>query len=371
MSTGLQGYSMSFNIKFMSNKVGALCLIALVFLITTQVVFFLELRKAQEQSQDRVAKTHDTINVIEEIFTKIKNIELWQYDYLLTGDEKVLRTKTGDILAFGENMATSLSMERRSINNGLNKVENLTKDNIQQKNQIATLRILLNKKLDFIAETIELSRANKLSTAQAITRISQGKDLMKNIRANVAQIILTEKKILFIRETEDSRSSNHLIQGIIIAVVTSYLLLLITILVIRVNFMRIAKAEEHLHAKDINFKNTIQSNKDAVFLIRAVDADFSNIKSLVIDYLNPAAEKMTGFRSYKANNQLIENIFPKTNKIEMTNMAGYYNNIRSQNQSMLTEYTITEGPWKDRHVQEQITPLPDGMTISIRDITKS
>lgn len=87
-------------------------------------------------------------------------------------------------------------------------IRNLIQDNPEQLQRLTEVEELAQQKVDELAETIALKRARKEQELKDLVLSRQGKQIMDDIRAKLAEMIHVEDELLVQREQEASRAES-------------------------------------------------------------------------------------------------------------------------------------------------------------------
>jgi PAS domain S-box-containing protein len=131
-----------------------------------------------------VVHTHEVSEKLEHVLSVLKDAETGQRGFLLTGEERYLEPY---------NPAMS------EIQNDIDMVAGLTRDNPGQQKSILQLRRLAGDKLDELRETIKLRRDGGTDEALRVVRSDRGKKIMDQIRVLVSQMESRESELLDVR----------------------------------------------------------------------------------------------------------------------------------------------------------------------------
>jgi PAS domain S-box-containing protein len=236
-------------------------------------------------SEQWVTHTEQVIAATNQISRLVVDAETGQRGFLLTGDDKYLEP---------------YERASREIGPALSRLRQLTSDNPVQSRPIAHLQSVSSDKLKELSRTVELARAGNRSAAIAIVRMGKGQQLMTELRSDLDQIRRQEDRLLSIREADALRSRQRAIGTVIVdTAVALALVVLVTILVDRGIRLR-ERANAEIRRSEQWFRTTLASVGDAVI---ATDA------AGVIRFLNPAAERATGYSNAEATGHPLPEVF--------------------------------------------------------------
>jgi len=166
-----------------------------VFLISVIVglVAYINIMKQNEASKWH-EHTHEVVEKIILVESFLKDAETGQRGYLLTGKKEYLEPyEEGVGNVHGEIHALSL----------------LTKDNARQQIVIEEIKVLLERKLDELQETIELYDRHGQEAALAVVLSDEGKHAMDKIRKEIFSMREEEERLLRIRVAGENLYTNR------------------------------------------------------------------------------------------------------------------------------------------------------------------
>ncbi|MFI7540717.1 methyl-accepting chemotaxis protein [Actinoplanes sp. NPDC049599] len=165
-----------------------------------------------ENTSGQVTHTYQVLGALDTVTSTLKDAETGQRGYLITGEDRYL-TPYQDAL--------------RSIDPAIGAVASLTSDNAAQQERIATLRPLVKSKFAELAETIELRRTDGFAAAQAVVATDQGKAVMDQIRAVIAELEKAESGLLDERAALTAQTADHSRTAILLGIAVAVLLVVV------------------------------------------------------------------------------------------------------------------------------------------------
>jgi PAS domain S-box-containing protein len=127
-----------------------------------------------------VAHTHDVLHNAERVLAIAVGIEIGQRGYALTGDKRFLAAYTKGL---------------NEVNDHVNRLLALTADNIDQQKRITILKKDISELLEFSSTAVEV-RSRSFEEALQLNASLKGKNLMDNIRKQIAEIENEENQLL-------------------------------------------------------------------------------------------------------------------------------------------------------------------------------
>ena len=153
--------------------------VVLLVFVATGVVSYLNTRILKADAQ-QITHSHNVLTALDDVLSLAKDAETGQRGYLITGDETYLEPHTAAVAR---------------INERLNDIERLTRDNAAQQDRIPSLRARITAKLNELAETIALRRTQGFDAARAVVVTDRGKGAMDAIRAKVDEMQQEERHL--------------------------------------------------------------------------------------------------------------------------------------------------------------------------------
>lgn len=351
--------------RYLAASAGGLLLI----LVALQIFFFVEQKKQLIESRMWVTHSHHEIHKTEMLLTKLKDAELGQRGYVLTGDKNFL-----DIYYFvtegnhPHQLMNAADSSTLTISEILDSLRQMMVDDPVQMREFYQLEQLVGKKLVYIQLILDLYDQKGYRAAIDIIQKGEGKQIMDNIRMHVAKMIRLEQAQLESRKLHDAEIEDRLTYYIIGAAVVTYGILSLIILVMIGFFSRGRQFEHKLQLKEAQFKAAVMGSMDGFFLFKAEYDRKGRVDKLLLDYANPVAEKMLQKDINKIIGQPIETILAPEN--EHFNALDVYRSILERQTTMEREYVAVSGPLQGHTLQKQAIPLPHGIAICCRDITE-
>lgn len=159
-----------------------------------------------------VGHTHRVLTELEATLSTLKDAETGQRGYLLTGEERYLEPYHSAIDRINEQVV------------GL---QQLTADNKPQQQRIRDLKIAIDSKLAELEGTINLRRKQNLAAAVRQVKTGRGKQIMGDIRQQIAAMTAEETQLLQQRARESQTSANLTILSFTVAALVNFLLMVL------------------------------------------------------------------------------------------------------------------------------------------------
>ena len=159
-----------------------------------------------------VSHTHRVLTELEATLSTLKDAETGQRGYLLTGEERYLEPYHSAIARINEQVV---------------ELQQLTADNNLQQQRIGDLKIAIDSKLAELEGTINLRRQQNLEAALQEVKSGRGKQIMGDIRQQIAAMTAEETQLLQQRARESQASANLTILTFTVAALVNFLLMVL------------------------------------------------------------------------------------------------------------------------------------------------
>ncbi|MEG4005674.1 CHASE3 domain-containing protein [Microcoleus sp. Pol11C1] len=159
-----------------------------------------------------VSHTHQVLTELEATLSTLKDAETGQRGYLLTGEERYLEPYDSAIAR---------------INQQVVGLQQLTADNKRQQQRLRDLKIAIDSKLADLETTLNLRRKQNLAAAVRQIKSGRGKQIMGDIRQQIATMTAEETQLLQQRARESKKSANLTILSFTVASLVNFLLMVL------------------------------------------------------------------------------------------------------------------------------------------------
>ncbi|MEG5172447.1 CHASE3 domain-containing protein [Microcoleus sp. B3-D7] len=159
-----------------------------------------------------VSHTHQVLTELEATLSTLKDAETGQRGYLLTGEERYLEPYDSAIARINEQVV------------GL---QQLTADNKRQQQRVRDLKIAIDSKLADLETTLNVRRKQNLAAAVRQIKTNRGKQIMGDIRQQIAAMTAEETQLLQQRARESKKSANLTILSFTVASLVNFLLMVL------------------------------------------------------------------------------------------------------------------------------------------------
>jgi CHASE3 domain sensor protein len=167
--------------------------ITLIFFLIVALIGDYTYKKIQIANQ-WVTHTHKVLAALEAITSEMKDAETGQRGYLLTSKENYLEPYNSALL----NIPLKLKI-----------IENLIDDNPQQHKEINQIKVLVDRKMAELDETIQLHRSGRAEEALELVLTDQGKNIMDEIRVSFEEVLAVENNLLAYRSAVSNQAVDY------------------------------------------------------------------------------------------------------------------------------------------------------------------
>lgn len=263
--------------------------IVLVLLIVNVAIAVRNIRQLSEDSK-RVAHTHKVIIGLQELLSLVKDAETGQRGFIITDDARYLEPYNQ---AIGK------------IDNKVNEIAGLTKDNAHQQARIPELRQRIAKRLQTLDHNIALKKLDGFGAVRESIKTNQGKNEMDALR-DVIGVMINEEEVLLADRAQKTEQTHRLarftslLSGLLALVAVGAFLVLL-----RRHLTARAKAAVVIAEQAERLRTTLASIGDAVI---ATDAEGQ------ITMMNAVAESLTGWKIEQAAGLPLKKVFNIVNE---------------------------------------------------------
>lgn len=268
--------------QLFEKKMTALFLVIMLWVLAAGIATFVNNKSVHENNR-LLQHTHEVRFQTESIFSLIQDMVLSSRGFVITGDSVFLNPFN--------NANKKLADEQA-------KLGELFSNNEEQKKELNNLNELINKRIEYSVETIQLRKNQGFDSAQQLVATRKGKFYLDEIRTAIEKIQAAENKTLENRMAE-IHSSNKNFNLSFYALIGSILFMVIFVaLSIRADLKFRTEAEEKLK----EFKHFFDSSND-LLCIANVDGYF--------EIMNPAFEKLLGYtKKEMTENKFLNYVHP-------------------------------------------------------------
>ncbi|MEI2578202.1 sensor histidine kinase [Scytonema sp. PRP1] len=225
-------------------KVGLV--LALVLLFINSLVSYRNIRRLIE-NQRWVTHTHQVLTELERTLSTLKDAETGQRGYLLTGNEIYLQPYQRAIA---------------QISTSIDSLTKLTADNPNYEQPLYILQQRITAKLAELEQTIKLRREQGFDAAVRVVRTNSGKQLMDNIRQQIAEMKAVEYSLLQQRAKESQASIQQTLLTFSLATGVNLALLALVYYLFRRNHLQSEEEKATLEKRVFERTQKLQAAND-------------------------------------------------------------------------------------------------------------
>lgn len=254
-----------------------------------------------------VDHTREVINTNEQLLSDVKDAESAERGYIITGDEGYLEPYR------------SASVDSQA---SIEKLLQLTKDNLSQQERVADLQALIAKRMNVFNTAVEQRKTAGFTAAEGVVAAGQGRIVMKQIRDDSKRIADEENRLLEARtHTRQLRMRNGFIATLLAAV-----LALVALLIAPIDVRRAVRqqkiAEEEKRESEETAQALFQAAAQAIFVV--------NQQGRMV-MVNPATEKMLGYSQDELIGEPVEMLVPENLRGgHVSHRSGYFHNPQNR-----------------------------------------
>jgi PAS domain S-box-containing protein len=248
--------------------------------------YTLELRAASRS----VARTHEVVENLLQVVSLTNAAEGGQRGFLIVGDPLYLEPYHAAV---------------NGVGSAIERVLDLTRDDIQQQERALAVRRRAQARLDILTEIIEARTAGGFGAALEILRSRRGKAEMDALRQEVDEMVRVERGILAERQRTVEKIYRRSLGANVASAVLGLLSLGLIASMTRRHFDRRERDATLIAEQSSRWQVTLASIGDAVITTDARGC---------VAFLNPEAERLTGWVSSAAAGYPLEQVFRIVNE---------------------------------------------------------
>jgi len=299
-----------------------------------------------------VVRTHEVLDALGDLLSAVKDAETGQRGFLVTGDEAYLEFYHPALGAAPDRVA---------------RLERLTADNPAQQARLVRVRELVAGKLLEIQKPVVIARAGDLPAARERLKAGDGKRLMDDLRAAVAEMDAHERDLLAAREQSSARAYTTAVTTGLIAAAAGLGAVALFVGLLRRFVATRARAAAAVHEQRELLRATLASIGDGVIATDPLG---------LVTFLNPVAQELTGWTPVTAVGRPLGAVFHVVNedtRREVENPA--LRALRDGQIVGLANHTVLIGrDGAERPIDDSAAPIRDrrgvvsGAVLVFRDV---
>jgi PAS domain S-box-containing protein len=320
--------------------------ITLVLVLINGLISYRNIFKLVENERI-VRQSHQVIAVLEDTLSTLKDAETGQRGYLLTGQDQYLEPYNSAIAQIAEQVQTLKRVETDST----------------QQQQIGVLEQAITAKLTELNQTIQIRRTGKIDEALRVVQSNRGKQIMDNIRAQIAGLERHETEQLQQRTVESQQRLNSTLFTFMLVTGTSLILLALLTEMFRRNEAQRQQAERNLREREDRLQTFVKSAPASVAMFDETMHYLAVSQRWVEDYHLDSIEAVLG----KSHYDLLPNQPARWRAEHQRGLAGHSEKREED------RYVLPDGseqflrwevqPWQDNSARVK------GILIAVEDIT--
>jgi len=267
--------------NFFIRHITAIGIVAVSILVIMMATLFTRQAALLSHSKNMVVHSYEVTTHIQMLFNKIKDAEIGQRSYILTGNPDDLEPYN-DAISDEEipNFPSTSLAQHNSIHEEIAILKQLTADNAMSQRNLNELDGLVDRLLKQLDHSIRLRKTPAARLTMHDSDFGSDKDLMNNIRRVVGALQSEENRLLLVRIQDDEISTKNNNQVAFTGIVLFYIGMLISVRLatqhwklarqMESNIYRqsqeIAAAHKQLNESHVFLKNIINNVADPIFV---------------------------------------------------------------------------------------------------------
>ena len=277
----------------MNGSISTKVILILTFLLALQIgnglIAFLMTNQLRNDAF-RVSHTHEVMNTMSRVLSKLVDAESGQRGYIITGSPSFLEPYLN---------------AKNQVDEALRQLKTLTRDNPTQQAHISAVHSLAMGKFATMDLNIQTRRYEGFDRARERVSGGEGKNMMDTIRDRFSKMYVEEETLLTARAVKAERSYQIALLSSVLAALAGMALALTAVYFYRRDIQTRERARVDLHNQKEWFSTTLSSIGDAVIV---TDADGK------VSFINNVAQTLTGWLPGDAAGQPLVKIFNIVNE---------------------------------------------------------
>ena len=304
-------------------------------------------------NEKRVSRTHEAQTQMEAALLTLTEAENGVWGYVITGNKLYLE---------------SYRQAVAEVDTKLNRLGQLTADDSRQRQRTAILRESVRRRLDLLADTVRRVRLGGLAAGQAAVKTNRSERIMGEIRRIIGEMRQEEESSLKSRNAKSQDSHHDARMTFVISTLTSVALVVLLGLALMRGLTERQRNEAAIGEQREWLRITLSSIGDAVI---ATDA-FGRVR-----FLNPLAERLTGWTQAEAEDKTLTEIFKIVNEDSRQMVENPLTKVLRDGQTVgLANHTLLiSRDGKETPIDDLGAPIKDragkvvGAVLVFRDVT--
>jgi PAS domain S-box-containing protein len=241
-------------------------------------------------NEQEVTHSYQVLENLETVLSTLKDAETGERGYIITGEVQYLEPYQS---AIGQ------------IDSHLQKLKQLTADDPRQQARLPVLQRKIAARLDTLKDGIALRSAGDAEGARQLVASGLGKQMMDDLRQFMDTMENEENQLLSQRMEESRTSRRDALLTFVVANIVALSFLVVTGVVIMRSVLDRQRTENRIYEQRQLLEVTLSSIADAV-----ISCDNNGR----ITFLNPIAERVTGWNQDEARGQSLTKVFQIVNE---------------------------------------------------------
>jgi PAS domain S-box-containing protein len=264
-----------------------LFILAIILVLLSGIISFYYNAERNITSQ-LVDHTNKVLREATETFSIIKDFESGSRGYVITGDSNYLKP---------------YAVAKNSISFHIKKLKELTADNPSQQKRIDSLSALIDKRIAFAQQSIQLRDQKGFEAARQLIATRLGNSYMNTIKNVIAARENEENNLLIQRQEKNDKNIAAFRYAFFVFLSGAFVLLVIYFFTLRQYLFEIRKAENALRDSEHQLQTLFNSAPDAIIVV--------NDKNKIVKW-NTKAESLFGWKEHEAlGKSLNDTIIPQ------------------------------------------------------------
>jgi diguanylate cyclase (GGDEF)-like protein/PAS domain S-box-containing protein len=266
-------------------------------LVAVGIFSYTNLMQLVENSR-QVTSSRQVLALVDEVLSQMKDVETGHRGYVITGQELYLEPYQSAENIIGRKIET---------------LRQITVAQPQRQQQLDTLEQLVDQKLVFSQQIIDLRRNQGFAAAQQLLLKGQGKELMDEMRILVREIQNQETQVLRRRSLSSQTSTRNTILSFTIGIFLNGLILALVYHWIRREISKRKYVERELE-QEHDFISTVLDNVSALVVV-------CDTQGRIVRF-NQACEQTTGYSFFEVRGKLFWDLFllPEEQELAKSNV---------------------------------------------------
>jgi PAS domain S-box-containing protein len=326
--------------------------LAIAFVVAIVILFYADWREFQKAAR-QVSEARQLEQQTDTLISSITDAETGERGYLLTGDPQYLKPYEKAVAELPGELNT-LSRTAASVH--------------RDEKQVASMRTLISQKMAELQRTIEVRDKEGESAALAMVRTDEGRLTMDEVRTAGKLLLSTEIMSLYQLENQSELHSNR--SRIVVLAGCLGLVFLLFRLGAAVDTVVDQKEEFARRIEESRqlLETTLASIGDAVIVADSAGA---------VRFMNPVAEKLTGWQVKDAGHRPLSDIFHVVEEVSREPVKDPFRVVerKDSGEGLVDHIVLVARNGDEISIEDSSAPIRDdagkslGVVLVFRDVT--